>query len=105
MYVNGLKVGTKSNYNAQTNASGNTVVDFINTKRSVVVNIIPLDDSAMKSLLAQINKFNVSLEFRNPTTGVLEEIDAIIPDSDIDYYTIRADKTSFKAFSLTFTEL
>jgi hypothetical protein len=105
MYVSGLKVGRKSNYNAQTNAAGNTVVDFINSKRTVAVNIIPLDDAAMKSLLAAINKFNVSLSFRDPTTGNLEEINAIIPDSDIDYYTIRADKTSYKALSLTFTEL
>lgn len=105
MYVSGLKVGSKSNYNAQTNAAGNTVVDYINTKKTVSVNIIPLDDSVMKSLLTAINKFNVSLEFRNPTTGALEKINAIIPDSEIDYYTIRADKVFYKALTLTFTEL
>mgnify|MGYP003291495799 CR=1 FL=1 len=31
MYVSGLKVGKKSNYNAQTNAAGDTVIDFINS--------------------------------------------------------------------------
>lgn len=104
-YVSGLKVGRKSTYNAQTNAAGNTVVDYINSKRTINVNIIPLEDAAMKSLQAAINKFSVSLSFRNPTTGALETINAIIPDSDIEYYTIRADKVSFKAFNLTFTEL
>lgn len=48
MYVSGLKVGSKSNYNAQTNAAGNTVVDYINSKKTIAVNIIPLDDAAMK---------------------------------------------------------
>lgn len=104
-YVSGLKVGSKSTYNAQTNAAGDTVVDFMNRKRTVEVGIIPLDDAAMKSLAAAINKFSVSLTFRNPTTGALETINTIIPDSDIEYYTIRADKVSFKALNLTFTEL
>lgn len=105
MYVSGLKVGKKSNYNAQTNAAGDTVVDYINSKRTVTVDIIPLEDAAMKSLLAAIDGFNVSLAFRNPITGALETINAIIPDTDVEYYTIRADKVSFEALNLTFTEL
>lgn len=105
MYVSGLKVGRTSNYNAQTNAAGDTVIDLVNSKRTVEVNIIPLDDASMKSLLTEINKFNVSLSFRDPTTGALTAINTIIPDSDIEYYTIRTNKVSFKAMTLTFTEL
>lgn len=104
-YVSGLKVGKKSNYNAQTNAAGNTVVDYINCKRTITVNIIPVDDEAMKSLLAAISRFNVSLTYREPTSGNMVAISAIIPDSDVEYYTIQADKVMYKAFSLTFTEL
>ena len=103
--VCGLKITNNSTYNAQTNAAGNTVVDYINSKRSVEVGIIPLDDAAMQELLAAINKFNVSLTFRDPTDGTLEEINAIIPSSDIDYYTIQIDRVSYNAMSLTFTEL
>lgn len=105
MYVSNLRITSNSNYNAQTNAAGNTVVDYINSKRSVEVGIIPLDDAAMKELLAAINKFNVSLTFRDPTDGTLETINAIIPSSDIDYYTIQIDRVSYNAMSLTFTEL
>ena len=105
MYVSGLKVSRKSNYNAQTNAAGNTVVDYINSKRTIAVNIIPLNDEAMKSLMAAINGFNVSLTYREPTSGELVSISAIIPDSDVEYYTIQANKVMYKAFSLTFTEL
>ena len=35
MYVNALKVSRECNYNAQTNANGDTVVDYINTKRNI----------------------------------------------------------------------
>ena len=34
-YVNALKVDRGANYNAQTNAAGDTVVDYINHKRTI----------------------------------------------------------------------
>lgn len=51
MYVKELKINKNVNYNAQTNAAGNTVVDFINAKRTIEVGIIPLNDSVMAQLL------------------------------------------------------
>jgi hypothetical protein len=106
MYVNELKVTKKANYNAQTNAAGNTVVDLINHKREIEVGIIPLDDAAMKKLSTAIDGFNVSLSFRNPTTGTLEEnVNCIIPTHNIEYYTIQVNKVLYKAFSLKFNEL
>lgn len=106
MYVNVLKVNKKAHYNSQTNAAGDTVVDYINSKREIEVGIIPLDDAAMANLQADIDAFNVSISFLNPKTKVLEEgVNCIIPESNVDYYTIRADKVSFKAFTLKFIEL
>lgn len=106
MYVNELIVNEEANYTAQTNAAGNTVVDFINKKREIEVGIIPLEDDAMKSLKAAIDGFNVSLSFRNPNTGALEEgVNCIIPSSGVEYYTIQANKVMYKAFTLKFTEL
>ena len=46
-YINSLKVNTKTVYNAQTNAAGDTVADYINSKRTIEVGIIPLDKEAM----------------------------------------------------------
>lgn len=46
-YVNALKVTNSNNYTALTNANGDTVVDYINNKRTLEVGIIPLDDTAM----------------------------------------------------------
>lgn len=106
VFVNSLKVQNKSSYTAQTNAAGDTVVDFVNRKRTIEVGIIPLTDSAMLELQQAIDAFNVSLSFLNPKTNVLEEnVDCIIPDDSVEYYTIQSNKTMFKAFTLKFQEL
>lgn len=105
-YVNELKVGKRSNYNAQTNAAGNTVVDYINKKYTVEVGFIPLDGAEMLALQQEIDAFNVSLSFRNPLTNeIVENVNCIIPESNVEYYTIQVDKVMYKAFTLTFTEL
>lgn len=104
--VQGLDVSKQANYTGQTNAAGDTVVDYINHKRVIEVNIIPLTAEAMIDLLAETDKFNVKLSFRNPHTNVLEEnVDCIIPAAEVKYYTIQANKVLFKSFSLKFTEL
>jgi len=105
-YVNELKINKKSIYNSQTNASGNSVVDYINSKREIEVGIIPLDAAAMAELQTAIDAFNVSISFRNPKTNELEEgVSCIIPDDNVEYYTIQADKVMYKAYALNFIEL
>jgi hypothetical protein len=106
MYVNELKVNKEANYSAQTNAAGNTVVDYINAKRTIEVGIIPLDSAAMIKLQTDIDAFNVSISFRNPITGSLEEnVNCIIPSNSVEYYTIQVNKVMFNAFTLKFIEL
>ncbi len=104
--VNSLKVNDNKTYNAQTNAAGNTVVDYINNKRVIEVGIIPLNSEDMSNLLNAINELNVSISFRNPKTENIEDgVSCIIPSNQIEYYTIQTNKVLFKNFSLTFTEL
>ena len=103
--VNELNINKTSNYNSQTNAAGDTVVDYINTKRIIEVGIIPLDDTVMAELQTAINDFKVMISFRNPKTNQLETIFCIIPESGIEYYTIQANKVMYKAFKLKFIEL
>lgn len=106
MYVSELIINREANYNAQTNAHGDTVVDLINHKRTIEVGIIPLTDEIMKELLTAIDGFSVSISFLNPKTGVLEEnVACIIPESGVEYYTIQANKVMFNAFTLEFIEL
>lgn len=104
-YVSGLKVSKAANYSAQTNAAGNTVVDYINSKRTIEVQIIPLSDAAMLELQLALAAFNVSITFRNPQTNDLETANCIIPATDIEYYTIQANRVLYNAATLTFTEL
>lgn len=104
--VNELKVDKTANYTAQTNAMGNTVVDLINHKRQIEVGIIPLNESQMVELMAQIEQFSVNLTFLNPVDNALaQNVACIIPESNVEYYTIQSGKTLFKAFNLKFMEL
>lgn len=104
-YVSGLKVSRAANYFAQTNAAGNTIIDYINTKRIVEVSIIPLDDEVMKNLQTAIENHNVSITYRNPVDGELATINAFIYNDDVEYYTIQTDKVMYKAFNLRISEL
>lgn len=105
MYVNELKVIANTTYRAQTNAAGDTVVDNQKAKRSIEVGIIPLSDTIMKQIMEDVEGFQVEISFLNPNTAAIETVLCIIPASEIEYYTIRADKVQFKAFNLKFTEL
>ena len=105
-YVNALKIKTDNKYTAQGNAAGNTVVDYINAKRTIEVGIIPLSDTATAEILAAIKAFNVSISFLNPETKQLESnVNCIIPSNEVNYYTIQANNVKCKAFNLTFIEL
>jgi hypothetical protein len=106
MYVNKLKVAREHIYKGMINASGNTLVKYVNTKRILEVGIIPLDAAAMANLQGVINEFKVRVSYLDPETGALEEnVSCIIPHNSVDYYTIQAGNTSFKAFALELKEL
>ncbi len=104
-YVNKLNVSKSANYNAQTNAAGNTVVDLINHKRTIEVGIIPLTDDSMQQLQTLLDSFNVTITYLNPRTKALDSINCIIPSNNIEYYTIQVGKVLYNAFSLEFIEL
>ena len=104
-YVNKLTIDNKHKYTARENASGNLMVKYITKKRNVNVGIIPLNATTLKSLMNDLNKFQVKVEFLNPDTNALEMINAIIPVNSVEYYTIQAGKTLTKAFTFTCEEL
>lgn len=105
-YVNSLIINTEAVYNKQSNAAGDSVVDYVNKKRTIEAGIIPLDKDSMVNLQNAINAFNVSITFLNPTTGELEQnVNCIIPSNGVEYFTIRNDKIQYNAFTLQFIEL
>lgn len=104
--VKELIVKKSVNYNAQTNAAGDTVVDYINSKRHISVSFIPMSANDMVRLQTDLDEFSVSITFLNPQTNLLaENIPCIIPKNDADYLTIQSNKTLFKDFKLDFIEL
>lgn len=104
--VSTLKVSTAANYNAQTNAAGNTVVDYVNSKRTIEVGVIPVDGETMAQLRAAVSAFSVAISFRNPDTNMLaENVPCICPSIEADYYTIQSNRVSYNPFTLKFVEL
>lgn len=103
-YVNELKVNTEANYNAQTNANGNSVVEYINEKITLEVGFIPMTDNDLIKLVNDAS-FHSTITFRNPLTNDLKTIDCILADKELEYYTIQAGKVMYKAFTFSFAEL
>lgn len=104
--VKELVIKKSVNYNAQTNAAGDTVVDYINSKRNISVKFIHMDSDKMVELQRELDKFSVSITFLDPLTNLISEnIPCIIPKNDADYYTIQSNRVLYKEFSLEFIEL
>lgn len=108
--ISSLKVAKNNNFNAQTNAAGDTIVDLINTKRVITVEFIPLTrvsgNYSMDAITMLLNRFNVSISYLNPDNNTLEEnVNCIVATHEIEYYTIQDNKKMFKPFTVTFTEL
>ena len=103
--VRSLNITKAHNYNAQTNAAGNTVVDYINAKRTIEVGFIYMDDSAMIELQTAVNDFAVTVTYRDPKTNALEVASCIAPEIEADYYTIQADRVLYNELTVEFTEL
>lgn len=105
-YVSELEVEKEEIYSAQTNAAGNTVIDYINAKRAIEVKVITVDAETAKRLLQAVDSAVVSISFLNPITNELEEdVNCLIKKKKADYYTIQANKVMINEFSLKFEEL
>ena len=56
--------------------------------------------------MADIDAFNVSISYREPKTNALAtNVNCIIPETAVEYYTIQINKVMYNALTLTFTEL
>lgn len=101
-----MKIAKNHHYSSQTNAAGNTVVDLVNSKRTITIGLIHMSDAAMVAVQQAISPFGVSISFLNPETNTLEEnVNCIIPSNNVEYYTIQAKNVLLKGTNLTFTEL
>lgn len=106
LYCNQLKISVKTIFKQATNAAGDTVVKFVNRKRTFTVGIIPLNERVMEAFQNDIQQFNVLVSYRDPKTNELvENVKCIIPNDDCEFYTIQADKVLYKAMTVVLQEL
>lgn len=103
--VSGLSVKKQFNYTSQTNAAGDSVIDYTNQKIQLDVTIIPLDEAIMRNFQADVDGFNLDVEFRHPQTGELKNINCVVANIKTEYYTIQQNKVMFKEFKIQFTEI
>lgn len=104
-YVSGLRVVENDDYVEHKNALGTKRVDYINKKREIEVTFIPLKSSDMITLLSKIS-FQNTISFLNPNTGVLENnVNTIVDNKNISYYTIQSNKVMFNEITIVFKEL
>lgn len=103
--VNGLTVESAHNYNAETNAAGDTVVDYINSKVKVRAGFRALTADEMAALQLLLARFTVSVYYRNPATNTARTISAIAPEVKADYYTTAGGRVLFNEFTVEFIEL
>lgn len=106
-YVNKLVVGTEHIYKVDTSDMGSEKITYNGIKRRTIeVGIIPLDDAVMAKLLTEVDKFWVSISYRDPKTNVMiENLACYIPNNLVDYYTIQVNKVKYRAFTLQIKEV
>lgn len=105
--VSGLRVGyeTLVSENSGRNASGNTVLDIINTKRKVYVTLRHTTDEEMSKFLTAIKGYVVEVSYRDPVTRALRSMTAYTGTPEPEYYTIQKNLVVYKPLNLNFVEL
>ena len=105
--VSGMKVGLETlvSDSSGRNAAGNTVIDVINKKYKVYINLRHTTEQEMDSFLQAISDYVVSVSFLDPMEGAFTTITAYTGTPEPEYYTIQAGKIIYKPMSINFIEL
>ena len=105
--VSGLKVGfeTLVSEGSGRNAAGNTVIDVINRKYKVYVELRHTTGAEMAAFLKAIQDYVVTIGFLSPKTNSMISITAYTGTPEPEYYTIQPTHTIYKPLSLNFIEL
>lgn len=107
--VKGFKVGyeTLVSDNSGRNASGNTVIDVINHKKKLYVELRHTTQAEMQAFLEAIAGFEVSITYFNPQAGTAEGYNILCytgtPEPEL--YTKQGNHIIYKPMSINFIEL
>lgn len=102
-----MKIGyeTLVSDNSGRNANGDTVIDVINEKIKVYLEIRHTTEDEMTSFLNAIQSYVVSVSFLDPRTNTLKTITAYTGTPEPEYYTIQTGRIIYKPMSLNFIQL
>lgn len=104
--VSGLKIGYETIVSDESgrNANGDTVMEIVNRKIKVYVELRHTTRKEMTAFLSSLANYKVDVTFLNPKTNALKTIRAYTGTPEPEYYTL-SDKTLYKPMSLNFIEL
>lgn len=100
-----LSVSYKHKFKERDNALGNKTIDYINRKKVVSVEIIPITISQMNTIMGLLSSFSFSISVQEPGASALSTFTVKVEDYNISYYRIAGDNTLYNKISLTFQEL
>ena len=105
--VSGLKVDYEviiSEDSGRT-AAGTMVMDIVDKKTKLEVTFIPMAQERMSSLLKSIDSYIFDVQYLDPKTKAMRNIQVYIGTPEIEYYVIHDDKRTYNGFTLSFIEL
>lgn len=105
--VSGMKVGyeTLVSEDSGRNAAGDTVLDIVNRKIKLYINLRHTTGAEMSEFLSAIENFICEVSFMNPLTGDIETILAYTGTPEPEYYTLQPTITIFKPLEINFIQL
>lgn len=103
--VSGLKVGyeTLVSDSSGRNANGDTVLDVINMKRKIYVTLRHTTIAEMKSFLAAIADYQVSISYLDPKTNSMQSAQVYTGTPEPEYYNVSL--SIYKPMNINFIEL
>lgn len=103
--VSALKVGyeTLVSDSSGRNAAGDTVLDIINMKRKIYVTLAHTFAEDMQDFLEAVAPFQVTIQYLDPKTNDLQEVNTYIGTPEPEYYNAKLG--IYKPMNLNFIEL
>ena len=104
--VAGLKVNyeTLVSDDSGRNANGDTVIDIVNRKIKLNINIRYTTEDEMQAFLKAVDPYVVQVSFQDPKTKLAKSITAYTSTPSPEYYTASGN-TIYKPLSINLIEL
>lgn len=105
--VSGLKAGyeTLVSDSSGRNANGDSVIDVINRKVKLYVNLRHTLEDEMAAFLNAIEDYVLNVSYLDPKTKTIKTITAYTGTPEPEYYTIQDGSIIYKPMNLNFIEL